>query len=284
MSAPTEKALPEILIVDDDPGMVQALAKALRPLGRLRFATLGADALRLIAESRPDIVLLDAQMPGLSGFEVLDAIKADPALADLPVIMVTSPAEAEFEQAGLEKGAADFIAKPIHPAIVQARVRTQLRLKQANDALKAVAATDRLDMELVGPATASGAPSRRDLLHLLAGRTITELDPSVLAALATGGVLSGLSMSAADDFNAYDKRAGGASRADRQTLKDDANSYYNGSLACYIAGGLLAATGVALLVYDGMQDEAEPDAPATSLRVNAGWLGQQAWVGLEGRF
>jgi tetratricopeptide (TPR) repeat protein len=105
-----------------------------------------------------------------------------------------------------------------------------------------------------------------------------------VAALATGGVLSGLSMGAADDFNAYDKRGGGASRAERQALKDDANGYYDGALACYIAGGLLAATGVALLVYDGMQDEAAPEAPAASLRVNAGWLGQQAWVGLEGRF
>lgn len=141
-------ALPEILIVDDDPGMVQALAKALRPLGRLRFATLGVDALRLIDESCPDIVLLDAQMPGLSGFEVLDAIRGNPALADLPVIMVTSHAEADFEQAGLEKGAADFIAKPIRPAIVQARVRTQLRLKQANDALKQMSATDRQNLAL----------------------------------------------------------------------------------------------------------------------------------------
>ncbi|MBX3609636.1 MAG: response regulator [Hydrogenophaga sp.] len=139
---------PNILIVDDDPGMVQALAKALRPLGRLRFATQGSDALRLMAESCPDLVLLDAQMPGLSGFDVLDAIKADPATADLPVIMVTSHAEADFEQAGLEKGAADFIAKPIHPAIVQARARTQLRLKLANDQLKQMSATDRQNLDL----------------------------------------------------------------------------------------------------------------------------------------
>lgn len=138
--------LPDILIVDDDPGMVQALARVIRPLGRLRFATQGLDALRLMAESPPDLVLLDAQMPGMSGFEVLEAIKGDPTLADIPVIFVTSHAEATFEQTGLEKGAADFIAKPIHPAIVQARVRTQLRLKQANDALKQVAATDRLNL------------------------------------------------------------------------------------------------------------------------------------------
>lgn len=138
--------LPDILIVDDDPGMVQALARVIRPLGRLRFATQGLDALRLMAESPPDLVLLDAQMPGMSGFEVLEAIKGDATLADIPVIFVTSHAEANFEQTGLEKGAADFIAKPIHPAIVQARVRTQLRLKQANDALKQVAATDRLNL------------------------------------------------------------------------------------------------------------------------------------------
>lgn len=144
--ADTPLAGPDILIVDDDPGMVQALARVIRPLGRLRFATQGQDALRLMAESPPDLVLLDAQMPGMSGFEVLDAIKRDQRLADIPVIFVTSHAEASFEQTGLEKGAADFIAKPIRPAIVQARVRTQLRLKQANDALKAVAATDRLNL------------------------------------------------------------------------------------------------------------------------------------------
>ena len=145
-AAPPPPLLPDILIVDDDPGMVQALARVIRPLGRLRFATLGMDALRLMTEAPPDLVLLDAQMPGMSGFDVLEAIKRDPLLADIPVIFVTSQAEASFEQTGLEKGAADFIAKPIRPAIMQARVRTQLRLKQANDALKQVAATDRLNL------------------------------------------------------------------------------------------------------------------------------------------
>ncbi len=144
--APKAATLPDILIVDDDPGMVQTLARVIRPLGRLRFATQGPDALRLMAEAPPDLVLLDAQMPGMSGFEVLESIKRDPRLADIPVIFVTSQAELQFEQDGLEKGAADFIAKPIRPAIVQARVRTQLRLKQANDALKQVAAIDRVNL------------------------------------------------------------------------------------------------------------------------------------------
>lgn len=145
-SADEESPQPVLLIVDDDPSMIQVLGKTLRSLGRLRFATHGADALRLMRESPPDIVLLDAQMPGMSGFDVLDAIKHTPHLADLPVIMVTSHSEEDFEQAGLERGAADFIAKPIRPAIVQARVRTQLRLKQANDKLKQMAATDRLNL------------------------------------------------------------------------------------------------------------------------------------------
>jgi signal transduction histidine kinase len=145
-SADEESPQPVLLIVDDDPSMIQVLGKTLRSLGRLRFATHGADALRLMRESPPDIVLLDAQMPGMSGFDVLDAIKQAPHLADLPVIMVTSHSEEDFEQAGLERGAADFIAKPIRPAIVQARVRTQLRLKQANDKLKQMAATDRLNL------------------------------------------------------------------------------------------------------------------------------------------
>lgn len=141
-----QTAEPDILIVDDDPGMIRALGKALRDLGHLRFSTNGADALRLINDSPPDLLLLDAQMPGLNGFEVLETLKATPALADLPVIMVTSLSEEDFEQAGLEKGAADFIAKPVRPAIVQARVRTQLRLKQANDVLRQSSVTDRQNL------------------------------------------------------------------------------------------------------------------------------------------
>lgn len=143
VAAPEPNELPGILIVDDDPGMIQALAKALQGMGRLRFATRGADALRLLKESPADLVLLDAEMPGLSGFEVLDALRADPQLADTPVIMITSHAEEDFERAGLEKGAADFIAKPLRPSVVQARARTQLRLKAANDELRQLSAEDR---------------------------------------------------------------------------------------------------------------------------------------------
>ena len=135
-----------ILIVDDDPVVVQSLGKSLASVARLRFAMRGDVALRLMKEAVPDLVLLDASMPGMSGFDVMDAMAADPALADVPVIMITGTSGSQQEQAVLEKGAVDFIAKPLNPGVVLARVHTQLRLSRANAALKTVAAVDRLNL------------------------------------------------------------------------------------------------------------------------------------------
>ena len=89
----------DILIVDDDPVVVTLLARILEGLGRIRFATRGGDALRLMRERAPDVVLLDAGMPDMSGFEVCEAMKADDALRDVPVIFVTSQEDAAFELA-----------------------------------------------------------------------------------------------------------------------------------------------------------------------------------------
>jgi two-component system sensor histidine kinase/response regulator len=135
-----------ILIVDDDSVVVQSLYKSLASVARLRFAMRGDEALRLMKEAVPDLVLLDANMPGMSGFEVMDAMAADPDLADVPVIMITGDAGDRQEQAVLEKGAVDFIAKPLIPGVVMARVRTQLRLSRANAALKTLSALDRLKL------------------------------------------------------------------------------------------------------------------------------------------
>jgi diguanylate cyclase (GGDEF)-like protein len=135
---------PNIMLVDDDPTVIQVLSKALTTIGRLRFATSGAVALRLALEDPPDVMLLDAEMPGMSGFELLEAMRAAPTLAEVPVIFVTSRTDDETEAAGLALGAADFIAKPIRPSIVAARVRTQFRLKAALDRLRSLASTDGL--------------------------------------------------------------------------------------------------------------------------------------------
>ena len=135
---------PQLLLVDDDPGMIQVMARALAGLGRLRFATSGEQALAQMQSLAPDVVLLDADMPGLDGFQVCERMQADPALAEIPVIFVTGHDSPEVELRGLEIGAADFIAKPIREPLLVARVRTQLRVKALTDELRQVAATDAL--------------------------------------------------------------------------------------------------------------------------------------------
>ncbi|CAM3594120.1 diguanylate cyclase [Paracidovorax anthurii] len=134
----------KILLVDDDLGAIKLMRYMLAGLGDVQFATNGADALRLVSEAPPSVIVLDAEMPGMSGFEVCRAVKADPATADVPIIFVTSHAEVDLELEGFALGAADFIAKPVRPALLQARVKTQLRLSQLTQELRQIAATDGL--------------------------------------------------------------------------------------------------------------------------------------------
>ena len=137
-------AAPEILLVDDAPGAIQLLGTMLAGLGRLRFATSGKDALRLARDLPPDLILLDAEMPGMSGFQLMELLKAEPLLTDVPVIFITSHAETAFEVSALESGAADFIAKPFRSSRVTARVKTHLRVKRMADQLRRLASTDAL--------------------------------------------------------------------------------------------------------------------------------------------
>jgi diguanylate cyclase (GGDEF)-like protein len=131
-----------ILLVDDDVTVIQFMGRSLAQAGRLRFAGTGEEALRLSHESVPDLIMLDAEMPGMNGFEILKAMKSDPVLVDVPVIFITSHVAAEFEVTALQMGAADFIPKPLRPAPVLARVKTHLRLKQLTDELRRAATTD----------------------------------------------------------------------------------------------------------------------------------------------
>jgi diguanylate cyclase (GGDEF)-like protein len=133
-----------VLLVDDDPGAIQLMGRILAEVGQLRFATNGTDALRLARDSPPDLILLDAEMPGMSGFELLRTLKAESSLANVPVIFITSHTEAGFEVSALDMGAADFIAKPLKSSRVLARVRTQLRVKHLADELRRTATTDAL--------------------------------------------------------------------------------------------------------------------------------------------
>ncbi|HMA52385.1 MAG TPA: diguanylate cyclase [Magnetospirillaceae bacterium] len=133
-----------ILIVDDDPVMVRVLARILAPMGEILFATDGESALRMVRERSPDAVLLDVEMPGMSGFDVCRAIKEDPSNADLPILFVSGHTDIETEAKGLEAGAVDYIMKPPSPPIVRARMRTQLVLRERTRQLLRLASIDGL--------------------------------------------------------------------------------------------------------------------------------------------
>ena len=137
MAAPAAPAIPTILIVDDSPENLTVLSDLLQPSYRVRVATSGQKALRVVGTApRPDLILLDVMMPGLDGYQVFERLRADPATRDIPVIFVTAMGGTEAEMHGLESGAVDYITKPVVPPLVLARIHTQLELKQARDWLR----------------------------------------------------------------------------------------------------------------------------------------------------
>jgi class 3 adenylate cyclase len=125
-----------ILVVDDTPSNVRLLADVLTARGyEVLTADGGARALERIERDGPDLVLLDVMMPGMSGYDVCRKIRADPATALLPVVMVTALDPGEERVKGLDAGADDFLTKPIHQAELLARVRSLLRVKSLWDQL-----------------------------------------------------------------------------------------------------------------------------------------------------
>lgn len=131
-----ETNLSTVLIVDDQPENLAVLSSLLQPHFRVRAARSGEQALRAVeSQPTPDLVLLDVMMPEMDGYQVLARLKEKPATANIPVIFITALAAEEDEQRGFDMGAVDYITKPIKPAVVLARARTHLDLKQARDSL-----------------------------------------------------------------------------------------------------------------------------------------------------
>ncbi|MBB1295234.1 MULTISPECIES: response regulator [Pseudoalteromonas] len=122
---------PRILIVDDEPANLKVMREVLGNQYRLSFAKSGDAALALVEKEPPKLILLDIMMPNMSGFEVCQLLKQNPATEHIPVIFVTALADESDEFKGFEIGAVDYITKPISPAIVRARVKTHLSLVQA---------------------------------------------------------------------------------------------------------------------------------------------------------
>jgi len=116
-----------ILVVDDAPTNTKLLRLILGAAGyRVLDAFSGAEALEILHRDRPDAMLLDVRMPGMTGYEVCRKIREDPEFASLPVIMVTSMSLAEERIRGIEAGATDFISKPFNKKELLARVRASL--------------------------------------------------------------------------------------------------------------------------------------------------------------
>lgn len=129
-----DAGLATILIVDDSPENLAVLSELLQTDYRVRAATSGDKALRVVKTApKPDLILLDVMMPEMDGYEVFARLRADTETRDIPVIFVTAMDSTEAEIRGLDVGAVDYIAKPIVPPILRARVHTQLELKQARD-------------------------------------------------------------------------------------------------------------------------------------------------------
>lgn len=137
-----EKAL--ILVVDDSPTNLAIMNVVLRDIYQVITASNGTDAISLAAAEDPDLIILDIMMPGMDGYEICDRLKANPYTRDIPVMFVTAMDQERQEAKGLALGAVDYIAKPVSPPIVLARVRNQLELKRQRDFLRRLSAVDGL--------------------------------------------------------------------------------------------------------------------------------------------
>ena len=142
------KERPVVLCVDDSRDLLALMAKALGPDYHVLTADDPGEAIRIaFDEPRPDLILLDIEMPQVNGFEVCRALKGETLTADIPVIFLTAKGEAQAQVEGFEAGAVDYITKPINAAVLRARVRTHVALANQRLELERLvqARTEQLD-------------------------------------------------------------------------------------------------------------------------------------------
>ncbi len=126
-----------LLIVDDDPVIISVLSGFLKEEYRILAAISGQKALEIAnGQKRPDLILLDISMPGMGGHDVCRGLKSNTATKGIPVIFLTAKTEAEEEEKGFLLGASDYIVKPFNPAVVRARIKTNIERKLAQEALE----------------------------------------------------------------------------------------------------------------------------------------------------
>jgi two-component system alkaline phosphatase synthesis response regulator PhoP len=132
-----QEKTPVVLVVDDNQQNLELLQAYLEDMDCETVpAHDGPEALEIIGNSAPDLVLLDVMMPKMSGFEVCKRIKNDPRTSDIPVIMVTALNEFGDIERGIDSGTDDFLSKPVNKLELVTRVKTMLKLKHLTDKLE----------------------------------------------------------------------------------------------------------------------------------------------------
>jgi len=184
------EAVARVLVADDSLVVRSLLRRQLEETGySVIEAVDGQEALTLCQDKKPEVVLLDVEMPKLDGYDVLRAMRKDPDLTDIPVVFLTARATTEDVVEGLRLGAHDYLRKPFDPAELLARVSAALRVKVLQDQLRAMSRTDAL----------TGLANRRRLQdHLL----------SVCSAAQRHGHSVGLLMVDVDHFKAINDTFG----------------------------------------------------------------------------
>jgi cyclic di-GMP phosphodiesterase len=137
VSEPRDPGRGSVLVIDDDEQIRGLIVRLLKPMGHtIMEAGSAEEAQEKLAAASPDVVLVDMQLPGRSGHDVLAQIRADPRTRLIPVVMITGVATHERKLKAIQAGVTDFIAKPFSPEELVARVRALLELKFVTDALE----------------------------------------------------------------------------------------------------------------------------------------------------
>ena len=132
-----QKKTPIVLVVDDNQQNLELLQAYLEDMDCQTVpASDGLQAMEIVADNPPDLILLDVMMPKMSGFEVCKRIKNDPKTSDIPIIMVTALNEFGDIEHGIDSGTDDFISKPVNKLELLTRVKTMLKLKHLSDKLE----------------------------------------------------------------------------------------------------------------------------------------------------
>lgn len=136
---------PTLLIVDDIPANISILSDMLKESYIVKVANSGQRALELSrAKEKPDLILLDIEMPTMSGYDVCKKLKSSQETKEIPIIFVTAKDNVKDEEYGLKLGAIDYIKKPFHPAIIKIRVKNHITLKLKSDKLEELSMHDSL--------------------------------------------------------------------------------------------------------------------------------------------